>query len=268
MDIIKRNFIKLMCSGTLHEYDQIEPMSNYKWNKLIKMGLSQNVISQISAGTRNNPFVPQAMPQSVVDEIVASNPMRESRLETASSQLYNPLSRRRLRLIRDIDTSSEDFSMATVQLLNIFVKNASDTFSMGFSYSGVLPIAIFLREEGENVDFVTFEKWLGKLGLHHFAQFVGSVLVLTLNFDKDEVPFLQSIDKDAYRIVENALDCCDEVRTSDWNVHQTSVGFVETNAKAMLQSVKNSIRFFHYSPIEVVCNFVHCLVVNISEIEE
>ena len=66
MDIIKRNFMKLLCSGALKEYDPIEPMSNYKWDKLIKMGLSQSVMPQINAGVKNNPYVPESMPPSVV----------------------------------------------------------------------------------------------------------------------------------------------------------------------------------------------------------
>ena len=268
MDIIKRNFIKLLCSGALKEYDPIEPMSNYKWDKLIKMGLSQNVISQINAGVRNNPYVPEAMPQSVVDDVVAANVIDQVAQDAESSQLYNPLARHRLRAIRNKTQQDEDFSAATLQLLNVFVKNATETFSTGFSYSNILPIAVFLREKGENVDFVTLEKWLAKLQLRKFSQFVGSILVLTLNFEKDEIPFLHEIDQSAKAVAESAIDNYEEAKNHDWNVHQTSAGFVETNRKAMWQSVTNSFRFLKYAPIEVVCNFVHCFITNISEIEE
>ncbi len=268
MDIVKRNFIKLLCSGALKEYDPIEPMSNYKWDKLIKMGLSQNVIPQINAGVRNNPYVPEAMPQSVVDEITAANSLVNAASDAEPAQLYNPLSRHRLRAIRDKEQQGEDFSFATLQFLNVFVKSVSETFSTGVSYSNILPIAVFLREKGEHVDFVTLEKWLAKLQLRRFAQFAGSVLVLTLNFEQEEIPFLHGIDRNAYKMAKDALDKCEDVKSHDWNVHQTSAGFVETNHKAMLQSVANCFRFFKYAPMETVCNFINCVVTNISEIEE
>ena len=67
---------------------------------------------------------------------------------------------------------------------------------------------------------------------------------------------------------KKALDNYEEVKSHDWNVHQTSTGFVETNHKAMMQSVTNCCRFFSYAPVEVVCNFLHCFITNISEIEE
>lgn len=268
MDIIKRNFMKLLCSGALKEYDPIEPMSNYKWDKLIKMGLSQSVMPQINAGVKNNPYVPESMPQSVVDEITVATSLAADAPDAEPAQLYDPLSKRRLRAIRGMEQHDEDFSFATLQLLNIIVRNASETFSMGVSYSNILPIGVFLRENGEYVDFVTLEKWLGKLHLRHFAQFVGSLLVLTLNFDKDEIPFLHEIDPKAYKVAKKALDNYEEVKSHDWNVHQTSTGFVETNHKAMMQSVTNCCRFFSYAPVEVVCNFLHCFITNISEIEE
>jgi hypothetical protein len=268
MDIIKRNFIKLLCSGALKEYDPIEPMSNYKWDKLVKMGLSHDVMPQLNAGVKNNPYVPEAVPQSVVDDIVAACHTDTAAADAASSQLYNPLARYRLRKIRNEAKHDEDFSFATLQLLNIIVKNASETFSEGVSYSNLLPIAVFLRERGEQVDFVTLEKWLGKLFLRRFAQFIGSVLVLTLHFEQEEIPFLHSLDKNAYKVAAKAIDNCDEKKSHDWNVHQSSAGFVETNRKAMLQSVANCFRFFKYAPIEVVCNFIHCIITNISEIEE
>lgn len=32
MDIITRNFFRLLRSGALNEYEQLEPMSNFKWD--------------------------------------------------------------------------------------------------------------------------------------------------------------------------------------------------------------------------------------------
>lgn len=267
MDIIKRNFLKLMCSGALHEYDQIEPMSNFKWRKLMKMAVAQKVMTTISAGIKSNPSVPQAMNQEIFDEILAFCPNNQPATEH-EAQLYNPIFKKRLQIIRNTEPQSKDASIETLQLLNLIVFNTSEVLSYGFSYNNLLPIGIFLRERGDRVDFIKLEKWLGKLHLKHFAQFFGSILITTLNFDQEEIPFVQTIDKNAYNVAIKAMSCSKVMQKSNWQFHQTSAGFVENDSKAMMRVMNNCLHFFNYAPIETISNFTHSFVKNLSELEE
>lgn len=267
LDIIKRNFLKLMCSGALKEYDQIEPMSNFKWRRLMATACAQDVVDIISAGIKNNPSVPQAMQQDIVDEFVDAATNFPKRQE-AEGQLYNPIFKRRLQNIRNNEPHAEDFSEETLQLLNLIIVGTNEVLSSGFSFHYTLPIGVFLREQGDKVDFVKLDQWLGKLHLRHFAQFLGSVLITTLGFEKDEVPFVQTVDKNAFYAAVKSLLQSKAARKSNWRFHQTTAGFVENDSKAMMQVLRNSLHFFNYAPIETVSNFIHSFIKSLSELEE
>ena len=45
MDIIKRNFLRAIRSGAFNDTEPFEAMSIFKWNKLLNIIISQNVIS-------------------------------------------------------------------------------------------------------------------------------------------------------------------------------------------------------------------------------
>lgn len=267
MDIIKRNFIKLMCSGALKEYDRIEPMSNFKWRKLQNVACAHDVIGTILTGIKNNPSIPQAMQQDIVDEFAAAATNAAGKPET-EGMLYNPIFKRRLQNIRTFEPNAEDSSAETLQLLNLIVLNTSETLSAGFSYHNLLPIGTFLREQGNKVDFVKLDTWLGKLHLKHFAQFFGNILVTTLGFEKEEVPFVQTVDKNAFFVATRSMSVSKATQKSNWRFHQTAAGFVETDSKAMMRVMRNCLHFFNYAPIEAASNFIHNFIRSLSELEE
>ena len=53
MDIIKRNFLRTLRSGAFNDIEPFEPMSVFKWNKLLTMIVSQNVIPVAIKGMKN-----------------------------------------------------------------------------------------------------------------------------------------------------------------------------------------------------------------------
>lgn len=233
----------------------------------MKTAVAQKVLPTISAGIKSNPSVPQAMKQEIVDEFLAL--CTDDTTETEhEAQLYNPIFKKRLQTIRDTEPQSNDASLETLQLLNLIVFNTSEALSGGFFYNNLLPIGIFLREQGNRVDFIKLEKWLGKLHLKHFAQFFGSILITTLNFDQEEIPFVQTVDKNAYNVAMKAMSRSKVIQKSSWKFRQTSVGFVESDSKAMMRAMSNGLHFFTYAPIETISNFAHSFVKNLSELEE
>ena len=45
MDIIRRNFFRLLRAGVMDEANGIEPMSSYKWQRLAELLRQQNVVA-------------------------------------------------------------------------------------------------------------------------------------------------------------------------------------------------------------------------------
>ena len=56
MDIIKRNFFRLMRSGAFNDKEALEPMSAFKWRRLFQMVEAQRVVSVFAHGAYNNGY--------------------------------------------------------------------------------------------------------------------------------------------------------------------------------------------------------------------
>ena len=54
MDIIQRNFFKLIRSGAFNDKSVIEVMSPFKWRRLYEIVMFQNVLDYFVRGVNNN----------------------------------------------------------------------------------------------------------------------------------------------------------------------------------------------------------------------
>ncbi len=50
MDVVQRNFFRLLRSGTFGGHEPVEPMSAYKWNRLYQMALMHGVAALTADG--------------------------------------------------------------------------------------------------------------------------------------------------------------------------------------------------------------------------
>ena len=56
MNVITRNFFRLLRSGALNEYEPLEPMSAFKWDRLDQMVHAQHVSAAAQKGVRNHQY--------------------------------------------------------------------------------------------------------------------------------------------------------------------------------------------------------------------
>lgn len=270
-DIILRNFFKLLKSGALGEFEEIEPMSDFKWNRLYDIALQQSVLHTAAAGIKCNPHTPAAMPQHIVDRFLeAADTMNhdDGEAKTDNALLTNKLLNHRIRRTRERENASEERSESTLHLFNLIITNTNQVLTRGISYGHLLPIGTFLRHQGDRVDFVKLDRWLEKCHIKNLAQLYGSILITTLDFEKEEVPFVSRIDPYGYRQAMRSLLHHTNVDTKDWQFHQSATGLVENDPKAMMRTVKNSMKYFAYAPIETTSNLLHSFIVNLAELEE
>ena len=168
MDIIKRNFYRILRQQAFGEDIETEPMSAFKWEKLRQLATEKNV------GCYMNPPLPST-------EIDTEEPMLPNFL------LNHKLEKIRYREMHAIDTSAD-----ALNLLNLIIYNTNQILSHGLSLRGIIELGRFLRTKGDKVDYIKLETWLGKLYLQQMAKIQCSYLIRHFGFETSEMPFITS----------------------------------------------------------------------------
>lgn len=267
MDIIKRNFFRLLRSGALNEYESLEPMSAFKWNRLFQMIKAQGVTSIAIKGLKNHTFDAQAnIPKQLVDEL--STATEDGQQSDTPPQLSNRFLNKRLKKIQDNERHQIDASMNTLELLNIIVRNIEMMLNKGISLKGIAELGSYLRTKGDKVDFVKLDNWLSHLHIERMAQLEGSILIEVFEFEVAEVPFVQKVEKQAYPLTIRTLTHTEEDTAKEWHFRQSKSGFVQNNSSQLRKNLRRSIRYIDFAPLETTSNFINNFAKNLSEIEE
>lgn len=268
MDIIKRNFFRLLRSGALNEYVTLEPMTTFKWNRLFQMAASQNVVSIALKGIKNHQYDTNIhIPQKLILSLQEMTDKDEQEWGS-NPHLSNPTLNKRLKKIKHDERHAIDTSMETLQLLDIIIFNVNHILAKGISVRGIIELGSYLRTRGDKVDFVKLETWLTKLHLQRMAQLQGSILIVVFNFEQDEIPFVENVEREAYPLILRTLTHTEIDTTKEWHFRESKAGFVQNNNKVLRRNLRRSMRYINYSPIETSSHFIANLVRSLSEIEE
>lgn len=268
MDIIKRNFFRLLRSGALNEFVTLEPMSNFKWSRLFKMLEAQNVVSIALKGIKNHQYDSNiSIPQELVKDLeVKANEEKQDAAYTP--HLSNRILNQRLEKLRDDEYHSMDTSTETLHLLGIIIFNINHILTKGISLRGIIELGRYLRTKGDKVDFVKLETWLKKLHIQRMAQLQGSILIVVFNFEQNEIPFVEEVEREAYYLALRTLTHTEIDTSKEWHFRQSKTGFVQNNNTVLRRNLKRSIRYMNYAPIETTSHFISNLARSLSEIEE
>ena len=157
--------------------------------------------------------------------------------------------------------------METVYLLRLLVSNVNGILANGINLRGIIQLGQYLRTRGDKVDFVKLDNWLSKLRIQRMAQLEGSVLITFFDFEKDEIPFVRTVERGAYKLTLRSLyyNIKDQ---EEIKFQQTKTGFVRTTGGTMRKNLRRSMRYFGYAPIETTSNFLNKFFRSLSEIEE
>ena len=172
------------------------------------------------------------------------------------------------RIISKEMADDEDISMETVDLLELIIFNVYHILNKGLSMDGIIRLGRYLRTRGDKVDFVKLEGWLDKLHIKRLAQLEGSILISVFEFDQDEIPFVETVEPEAYPLILRTLAHTATDTSEEWHFRQRKTGFVVNNSKVMRRNLRRSIRYINYAPIETSSNFLNNFAKSLSEIEE
>lgn len=277
MNIIERNFYRLLRSGAFGTEEVIEPMSVWKWGRLYHLSEMHDVAMYIYKGIEHcsDQFfvqIPQELNeqwrQAATEE--ASSDEEQNGQEgkndlLASDHLTNPLLNYQLQSMLDSENSNTETRTALLHIVGTcrFIMNA------GIPVKRITELGIFLRQPGNRIDHTTLGQWIKKLKLESMVQLVSVMLVKLLNFKPEELPFMQSTTEEKMDKQLRELFQMRNSHAEEWYFSQGKNIFVHTsNSQAMLWHVRRSARYFRYYPTETVTNFLTSFAHSLSHIEE
>lgn len=231
MDFLQRNLFTQLRAENFGTKEELEPMTTFKKQKIAQMMKNLNDVPSGEV-LMNNGFL-----------------------------------NRRLISIQKNERHAIDTSMETVYLLRLLVSNVNGILANGINLRGIIQLGQYLRTRGDKVDFVKLDNWLSKLRIQRMAQLEGSVLITFFDFEKDEIPFVRTVERGAYKLTLRSLyyNIKDQ---EEIKFQQTKTGFVRTTGGTMRKNLRRSMRYFGYAPIETTSNFLNKFFRSLSEIEE
>lgn len=268
MNIIERNFYRLLRAGAFGTNEQIEPLSAWKWNRLYQLSEMHDVTPIIYKGIeacRDQFFV------QVSDELLAQFEKATAHDEGEENDLLladhltNPVLNHLLQNILDSEDSNIETRKTLLHLIGIarFIMNA------GIPVKRITELGIFLRQSSRKVDYMLLAKWISQLKLESMAQLSAVMLVRLLGFTNEELPFMKPMTDEKEEQLIKEIFRQKNSHAEEWYFSQGKDIFVHTsNSSAMLWHVRRSAKFFKYYPAETMTNFFTSFAHSLSHIEE
>lgn len=268
MNIIERNFFRLLRVGAFNQEEPIEPLSAWKWRRLYQLSLMHDVESLIRRGISRceGQFFVQ-IPENLLAEwrTTDAEETEDENVMLTPDHLTNPILNKRLQSILD----EEDTTMETRQMLQMLLGIARFIMNAGIPVKRIAELAIFLRHQSGKIDFERIGVWTERLKLQPMAQLAGVLLIRLMHMEREELPFMTpesdaATEKQLHKILKLKNSHAEE-----WYFSQGKNIFVHTsNPSAMLWHVRRSAQYFRYYPSETLTNFVTSFAHSLSHIEE
>ena len=136
MNVLTRNYFRILREGAFGERQPIEPMSSFKWHQLRERAHEDNVESYLPG---------------------SEEPHKGLR------GLSEYKKGRRHKNIEKAEYHAIDTSIHSLDFLELIASNVHQTIAGRTRIDGIIEIGHFLRTKGDKVDFIKIEQWLHKL---------------------------------------------------------------------------------------------------------
>ena len=187
-------------------------MSMHKWRKLLMAAERLGVLPYVAEGVarmKDDALLPEIIVGMIAEKKDIIEQQRNDTYNYSNAKLYNVFTSRRWEGVINEETSSNDISEVTLNLLDIIVANMDDMVVSDITMPGMITLGRFLRENKNVIDYAKLLRWLSHIGLVQVAQLEGSILIECFGFTQEELPFVTKIQKKAgkhlLRVVEKAF---------------------------------------------------------------
>lgn len=277
MDIIQRNFFKLIRSGAFNDKSVIEVMSPFKWRRLYEIVMFQNVLDYFVRGVNNIANDKNLnLPAELIEEIQKELDLQDGRnykhqgnkVTNNKTDLSSSLLNKKFHKIIYNELHSIDTSVETLDILKLIVSNTNAMLNHGINLDSIIKLGQYLRNKGDKIDFLKLEGWLSSLHLQRMAQLQGSILIAVFGFEKEEIDFVKKEEPIAYKLTIKIISNLVKDTAGEWHFRQNSAGFVQNNGKMLRRNLRRSYKYIKYAPLETTSNFINGFIKGLSEIEE
>lgn len=278
MKILTRNFIRLISIGAFDTKDAVEPMSDYKWHKLISIAQTYDVLDFINNGiaalhNATGTTIPSEIDKAALleESISAQNTEQDktgfdisaaSGKVKAYSNFY--LNRKYNKLVFN-EIHSIDTSLDSLVFMNKLTGNINTLLDSGISFRTLADLGFYLRKNGDKIDFVKIDSWIKSLKIQNITELIGSCLILIYKFESDELPFIKNTGTKYIEAVSQELE------KMLYNPKQ----YINNNSNRPKKGINpisrpstHPLRYYSYQPLETSSRFMANILKSLSNIDE
>lgn len=276
MKIIYRNFTKLLSTGTFGGEYTLEPMSKYKWNKLLSIAETYGVSDFVNYGIikTGNTAIPANIYERAKNQTCHPENQRNEVSEEQNfaigkqtKKFSNPYLNNRYGKLVFNEIHNIDTSINSLVLLDKLINNTNNLLDYGVNIRKLADLGVYLRTYGDKIDFIKIENWIKALKINKVCDFICCHLVALFHFEKEELPFF-NISNDKYiHCINDALKFNkDIVKTQTW--HQETDNTEEGAINPIHKPNTHPLRYFSLIPIEASSRFIANIIKSLSNIDE
>ena len=255
MEIVIRNFFRLLRAGIFDSKEQVEPMSQWKWRQTWLMAVDHGVVVEAWEGVKRlqGQFFMHLSSDIWADWErsvhgppavgAGSNVFKPGGSETVGSDAGSLLSRSQQKRLSKI-AADANVKSATFRLLVIATQTANCLLKSGQWVGGLLAMGRLLQSEGRFIDMDMLGQWADAMRIGRMLDMEGLLMVKLMGFDADAVPFYVPLGNDTKekRMVEDVV--------------------------SSMRATRPSLKFIKYFPHESITTYTASVVQSIKDIEE
>ena len=243
MDIISRNFFRLLRAGVFRRQEPVEAMSASKWRKLWQLTKLHGVEAETWEGVK---VLQGQFFMRLTDDLWAEWELSAQEGRTRRYEIPQLMSRRLVKKLEKMETDDGKDSPMPARICRVLRSSAVLAQCLLTADRWVRQLLLLgqtLQREGISIDRSMLEDGADRLGIARMLQLECQMLVTLLEFDKERIPLELPDDSRNERIV-------DEIVT------------------AMMWQTKPWARYMKYYPTESIATLFASFIQSLINIEE
>lgn len=276
MRIVFRNFVRLLSAGAFNTEETVERMSVFKWRQILNLAETSNVSEYISSGlVASYEQDKTAIPYYIIEESASKAAKKDtSEQKTDGSNKFTRLPikkfanfylNHKFNKIIFNEIHSIDTSVDTLTFLCKLVDNANLLLNKGIDLKELAELGLFLRKNGNKIDFIKIERWVKLLKMKRISDLIGSCLITLFSFDAQEIPFLKKPDKKTERYILTYLSASLYGKKNERKIEKRDD---EETESLIHKPGKIATGYFSYCPLEASSISFARVIKSLSNIEE
>lgn len=275
MQVVIRNFIKLLSAGAFNSNIEIEEMSEFKWKQLLYIAKINKVDDIITSGiiyleNSSDIIIPSKIEEQINKNIfnsktnVTSFAYNYKQSKNNIKKFSNPYLNKKLNKIIFEEVHCIDTSIDSLTFLTRSIDNVNNLLSAQSYLRDLILYGIYLRECGNKIDFIKIDRWFNVLKMKKIMNLISQYLISYFYFETDEIPFYKMEGKNVNTKIKLPFN-------TTLNQHEDTVE-TQNESNGLIYNIPkpntSMFRYFSYFPIETLSIFCSNIFRSLSNIEE